>query len=101
VDLDTIEWKSDNNVAAIPYRLLVRVFRTSRDEKNYTSPVDMDSAGMRISQPDFFLPSTVSQGLATSPMLRSGAGRHSPIVDVDAVRARARARIEARKTVIL
>jgi hypothetical protein len=50
----------------------VRVFRTSRDEKNYTSPVDMDGAGMRISQPDFLLPSPMSQGLATSPMLRSG-----------------------------
>jgi hypothetical protein len=65
VDLKQIEWMSDTNVAAIPYRLLVRVFRTSRDEKNYVSPVDEYAIGMRISQPTFVLPQPVSQGLAT------------------------------------
>jgi hypothetical protein len=65
VDLDTIEWKSDNNVAAIPYRLLVRVFRTTRDEHNYCSPGDTDSAEAFILQPDSPLPGPASEGLPT------------------------------------
>lgn len=52
VDLSTIEWMSDTPSACIPYRLLVRVFRKSRDEKNYASPIDRDdTTGLRISAP--------------------------------------------------
>jgi len=39
VELSQIEWKSDTNVAAIPYRLLVRVFDADADEE-YRSPID-------------------------------------------------------------
>ena len=39
VQLSEIEWMSDTNVAAIPYRLLVRVFDVDTD-KEYQSPID-------------------------------------------------------------
>jgi hypothetical protein len=39
VQLSEIEWMSDTNVAAIPYRLLVRVFDVDAD-KEYQSPID-------------------------------------------------------------
>jgi hypothetical protein len=38
VDLRTIEWKSGNNVAAIPYGLLIRTF--GADDNGYRSPLD-------------------------------------------------------------
>ncbi len=39
VDLETLEWTSATNVAAIPYGLLIRTFRTDDDE-SYRSPLD-------------------------------------------------------------
>jgi hypothetical protein len=39
VQLGQIEWMSDTNVAAIPYRLLVRVFEVDADDE-YRSPID-------------------------------------------------------------
>jgi hypothetical protein len=38
VDLQTVEWKSDDNVAAIPYGLMIRTF--CFDDEDYRSPVD-------------------------------------------------------------
>lgn len=38
IDLRTIEWKSDNNVAAIPYGLMIRTF--GMNDEDYRSPVD-------------------------------------------------------------
>ena len=37
-DLGMVEWKSTTNVAAIPYRLLIRTF--GADDEGYRSPVD-------------------------------------------------------------
>lgn len=52
VNLETIEWMSQTNVAAIPYRLLVRVFRKSRDDDFYVSPIDKDGFGSPQVRPD-------------------------------------------------
>ena len=38
VDLQQIEWKTEENVGTIPYGLLIRTF--GPDDKDYTSPVD-------------------------------------------------------------
>jgi|EP01047_Picozoa_sp_COSAG01_P039498 hypothetical protein len=40
LDLDSIELMSRTNVAAIPYRLLVRTFHPSEDVDHYVSPLD-------------------------------------------------------------
>ena len=41
-DLKTVEWKSERNVGAIPYGILVRVWPYGRDpeETEYSSPID-------------------------------------------------------------
>jgi len=40
VDLNAIEWKSDNNIASIPYGILVRIYPAKEAGDEYCSPVD-------------------------------------------------------------
>jgi hypothetical protein len=40
VGLGTVEWKSDENVSAIPYGLLIRPFVLGADDTNYRSPLE-------------------------------------------------------------
>jgi hypothetical protein len=48
VDLDTIEWKSEDTSGAIPYGVLIRPFVFGADEElqTYRSPVDLDVDGL-------------------------------------------------------